>query len=86
MGKYDPLTAYLTRRRHVEVELSFRDIERLVGGILPKAARNPDWWTADAAPHAAPQKRALAAAGFVAEVSIKEERVRFAPARVLVST
>ncbi len=77
MGKYDPLTAYLSRHASSEVELTFREIERLVRGILPKAAMSADWWDVDTDPADAPQKRAITAAGFRPDVSLKGERVRF---------
>ena len=46
MAKYAPLTTYLRRQKLAEVHLSFRDIERIVGGILPKAANDARWWLA----------------------------------------
>lgn len=44
MGKYDPLAVFLRRQRQAEVMLTFRDIERIVSGILPKASSRMDWW------------------------------------------
>jgi hypothetical protein len=76
MGKYDPLAGYLRRRQESEVRLTFRDIERIVGGILPKAANDPSWW-AEGAGAGAPQRRAWASARFYPEVDLKAECVRF---------
>ena len=45
MGKYEPLRRFLRRRRGEEVELSFADIERIIGALLPKTANDPVWWT-----------------------------------------
>jgi hypothetical protein len=44
MGKYDPLEKYLTRKRDREIELSFADMERIIGGMLPNSAPRPQWW------------------------------------------
>lgn len=77
MGKYDPLTSYLRRRRDDVVELSFREIERLVHGILPKAALHPAWWASSSKAADEPQREAWGAAGFDADVRLKQERVRF---------
>lgn len=82
MGKYDPLAAFLARQRKTEVvELTFRDIERLLRSFLPKAALKPDWWAVTAPPQDEPQKRALASVGYEAEVQLRQERVRFARRR-----
>lgn len=44
MAKYDPLERHLKRRGAAEIELSFADIERIVGGMLPNSASRPQWW------------------------------------------
>lgn len=59
------------------MDLSFRDIERIVGGILPKAAARETWWKADDTPAAQPQQRVFARCGFVAKPCIRAEMVRF---------
>lgn len=74
MAKYEPLARYLRRQKTAEVELSFRDIERIVGGLLPKASTDPKWWRAEDAPSAPPQQRAFAQAGYVPEPELKTER------------
>lgn len=48
MGKYDPLRRYLRRRRDDLVELTFADIELIIGAILPHAANKPGWWANEA--------------------------------------
>ena len=48
MAKYAPLASFLRRQKRAEVDLTFRDIERIVGGILPYAAAGDGWWRADA--------------------------------------
>lgn len=77
MGKYDPLTAYLNRQRCPDVTLSFRDIERIVGRILPKAALQPRWWSDAESDTVSPQKRAWDAASFTPTLDLKAETVRF---------
>ena len=77
MAKYAPLAAFLRRQKSAEVDLSFRDIERIVGGILPKAASLEVWWRVDTARAPMPQHLAFAEAGFVAEPRTRAETVRF---------
>lgn len=77
MAKYEPLVRYLRRQKKAEVELSFRDIERIVGGLLPKAAADPGWWRVEHTSSAPPQQRAFAEAGYAPEPELKAERVRF---------
>jgi hypothetical protein len=45
MSKYDRLGGYLRRRRGTEVLLTFDEIERIIGALLPRAAAAPAWWT-----------------------------------------
>lgn len=80
MGKYDPIGVFLRRQKQTAVDLSFRDIERMVGGILPKAALVADWWTAEA-----PQTRAWTRVGFCAEPDLRAEQVRFVRSRLSAS-
>ena len=77
MAKYSPLAAFLRRQKHAEADLTFRDIERIVGGILPKAAAMEDWWRTNPAREPMPQHLAFADAGFVAEPRTRAETVRF---------
>lgn len=42
MAKYEPLRRYLARQKTARVELTFSDIERLIGAFPPKAAALPD--------------------------------------------
>ncbi len=77
MAKYEPLRVFLRRQRRAEGELTFRDIERIVGGILPKAAADEAWWRPDPCLAAQPQQRVFAEAGFTVLPSIRAETVRF---------
>jgi len=78
MAKYDPLYRYLRRRRPSDCELSFSDIERFIGGMLPGSAAQPQWW-AKAIDHAPRQvqRKAWADAGYDACLIVGRERVRF---------
>ncbi|MDZ4372631.1 MAG: hypothetical protein U1C74_14570 [Phenylobacterium sp.] len=44
MGKYDPLEAHLRRQKAATYDMTFRDIERILGVLLPKRALRPEWW------------------------------------------
>lgn len=77
MAKYAPLATYLRRQRRTEVVLTFRDIERIISGLLPKAAATEGWWKPERGAPATPQHLALADAGFVAEPHLRMETVRF---------
>jgi hypothetical protein len=74
MGKYDPIGVFLRRQKRPTVDLTFRDIERLVGGILPKASLVSGWWTEG---EGSPQTLAWTRAGYAAEPDLAAERVRF---------
>ena len=46
MAKYAPLYRFLRRRQHDEdLTLTFAEIERIIGGSLPKAAGKAEWWS-----------------------------------------
>jgi hypothetical protein len=44
MAKYDGLHQYLRRRRVDTLEMTFAEIERRIGAMLPKSAQRPQWW------------------------------------------
>lgn len=44
MGKYEPLRDHLRRRKSDEFELTFAEIERVLGVMLPNSASRPQWW------------------------------------------
>jgi hypothetical protein len=87
MAKYDPLRRYLRRRgREVdELVLSFDEIERILGAMLPKAARQEDWWTNEPTHgRGFVQCRAWIEAGFEAHPSVATETVQFRRQRPVV--
>lgn len=78
MGKYDPLRDYLKRQRTDEFELTFIEIERCLGAMLPKSANLPQWWANVADPRTTHvQRAAWRAAGFNAFLITGADRVRF---------
>lgn len=68
MAKYDPLHRFLRRARATdEIVLTFADIERIIGAILPKAAKDPAWWSNPASASCpGVQQKAWMEAGFQA--------------------
>ncbi len=81
MGKYDGLGAFLARwgvRNDGDgVELGFAQIEGIIRGILPNAAAETQWWTADAGEPPAQHQLAWIEAGFDAIPAPRENRVYF---------
>lgn len=77
MGKYDPLRDHLRRQKADELELSFEEIERVLGAMLPNGASRASWW-AEADPENPPvQHAAWKSAGFRANLIVGKDRVRF---------
>lgn len=77
MAKYDPLTTFLRRQKGASAQLSFRDIERMVGGILPKSALDPKWWSLPDDEKVRPQTLTWSRLGYVANADIRRETVTF---------
>jgi hypothetical protein len=78
MAKYDPLEHHLRRQKSASYDMTFRDIERVLGGLLPKSARRPEWWGNErSADTFHVQCKAWLAAGFTAHVRVGDERVSF---------
>ena len=78
MGKYTPLERHLRRCKLPSTELSFADIERVIGAMLPNSASEPAWWDNASPPDRRQvQREAWRAAGFNAALIVGEDRVRF---------
>jgi hypothetical protein len=76
MAKYEPIRRYLARQKGARVELSFSEIERMIGGFLPKAASRAQWWTHMSREGRAPvQILAWGAAGYHARLTTAERVV-----------
>ena len=77
MSKYDPLSGHLRRQRQ-ELELTFAEIERILGAMLPKSAALPQWWAKTTEPDTSQmQRKAWRDAGYDAFLLTGKERVRF---------
>ena len=77
MPKYTPLYDYLRRKPGPEVELSFVQIERVLGSMLPKSASRQQWWANErSADSRHVQRRAWIDAGYEAFL-LPKERVLF---------
>ena len=82
MAKYDPLRKFLRRQPLDELVLSFDQIERAVGDILPKSAGSPQWWANEVAPNSRHvQCRSWLDAGYEAFLLEARKQVRFVRAR-----
>lgn len=78
MGKYDPLEGHLRRQTCDALELTFAEIERLVGSFLPARASRPEWWANEHGPHRTHvQCEAWLRASYEASLLVEKERVRF---------
>ena len=77
MPKYTPLYDYLRRKPGPEIELSFLNIERVLGSMLPKRASRPQWWANELSPETRHvQCGAWIKAGYKAYL-LPQERVAF---------
>lgn len=78
MAKYDPLYHYLRRKTLPELVLSFSDIERIIGDMLPNSASRPQWWANEESEDSMHvQARAWCTAGYDAFLIQHQDRVRF---------
>ena len=78
MSKYDPLSGHLRRQRQDELELTFVEIERILGAMLPKSAALPQWWSNVTDPKTTHvQRKAWRDAGYDAFLLTGKDRVRF---------
>lgn len=77
MSKYQPIEQHLLSCRSTEVPMSFAEIERVIGGRLPAAARNHRaWWSNN--PSNNVMTKAWLAAGYGTErVDMSGERLVF---------
>jgi hypothetical protein len=77
MAKYDPLRDYLRKQRLSVFELSFKEVEEIIGESLPRSAGSPQWWanTTESSGHV--QRESWRAAGYDAFLIAGKSRVRF---------
>jgi hypothetical protein len=82
MGKYDPLFRHLATCGDGPVEMTFDEIERLVGSLPASATRYAAWWSNEGADSTHVQSAAWMNAGREVEsVDRTGRRVRFSDAR-----
>ena len=82
MAKYDPLLEHLCRSDDGPVEMTFDEIDRLVGGLPASAAKWPAWWANEPDGSRHVQARAWIDSGREVEtVDRVRKRVRFSAAR-----
>jgi hypothetical protein len=77
MGKYDALRDYLIKQVHREFELTFRQIEDIIGGSLPRSAERPQWWANVQGPSTHVQREAWRKAGYDAFLIASSRKVKF---------
>ena len=78
MAKYDPLRDHLKRQRVADFELTFAEIERIIGCMLPNSAARPQWWANVKDPDTTHvQRNAWRDAGYDAFLIAGRDRVRF---------
>jgi hypothetical protein len=78
MPKYKPLFDYLRRKSAAELVLSFADIERVIGAMLPNSASRPQWWANEQSEDTRHvQASAWLDAGYEAFLIAGHDKVRF---------
>lgn len=78
MAKYAPLERYLRRCKQSGVDLTFAEIERIIGALLPNSAQRAEWWGNEQGPDTRHvQCLAWRAAGYRAALIQGQDRVRF---------
>jgi hypothetical protein len=64
MAKYDLLRDHLMRQTHREFDLTFRQIEDIIGTSLPRSADRRQWWANLRGTSTHVQREAWRAAGY----------------------
>jgi len=77
MAKYDALCVYLKSRSGSVVQLSFEDIDRVVGGLPASAHNHRAWWANERDGRHVQASGWLDAGWVVDEVSLQAGTVRF---------
>jgi hypothetical protein len=77
MAKYDLLRDYLMQQHHRQFELTFRQIEDILGEPLPKSAERPQWWANVRGESSHVQREAWRAASYEAFLVSGSRRVQF---------
>lgn len=77
MSKYDPLSGHLRRQRQDELELTFAEIERILGAMLPKSAARQQWWANTTDPYTSQVQRKAGRRRLRRLPHRRKDRVRF---------
>jgi hypothetical protein len=77
MSKYSPLRDHLLHQRYGEFEMTFREIEKILGFTLPSSAGRPQWWANTTGDSGHVQRDAWRVAGYDAFLIAGSERVKF---------
>jgi hypothetical protein len=76
MGKYDPLRVFLAAHPGDHIQMTFREIEEVLGAPLPHSKKYPAWWSNS--PSNNTMTQAWLDAGFsTAQVDIGSEQLIF---------
>ncbi len=76
--KYEPLRDYLQKQTQAEFELSFVEIEEIVGFALPRTSQRARFWEKERNPEdAMPQRNAIRDGGYEATRLSDATGVRF---------
>jgi len=76
MSVYDPLRDHLKAFQFRDLELSFAEIEAILGRPLPRSAERPQWWANQVRP-GHPQRKAWRATGYDAFLIADSRKVKF---------
>lgn len=78
MGKYEPLTRLLRQTSDDELNMSFREIENILGFKLPASAREHRPWWANSRTGGHSQAKGWIGAGWeTRDIDLRRERARF---------
>jgi hypothetical protein len=76
-SKYDSLRDYLDRQGHRELELTFQEIEGILGFSLPISAHRPQWWSNHKGQSTHVQREAWRSVGYDAFLISGSRQVKF---------
>lgn len=78
INKYDALRDYLLQQTKDELELSFEEIEDILGFALSRSSQRARWWEKERSPQdAMPQRNAIRDGGYEATRLATGDGVRF---------
>ena len=75
--KYEALYEYLIKETRADFELSYEEIEAILGFDLPRSAKRAEWWDEDTPEYPRPQSQAIRQAGYDSRRTPDGAKVRF---------